>query len=260
MTIAQSLITCLVILSTQGGDPSSGGPMDQPASASVRVVLDQGGYPWYDRQTDGVKPMLTDRSSWLESWGERMRSFFKWLDGFFGRLGSKLPSLGGANPGSIVPTLLFAVAGGLLVVILWRLWRLHEPSELARDRSVEGLGQAARIAGLASDVALEATDTWNEALRRRAAGDRGGAVIWLFLDQLLSLQRRGLIRLMPGRTARHYVTVLEDSMLRDSVGATLGLFEDFYYGHRVPTATALESVWALAEAFRRRLAAIEAGQ
>jgi hypothetical protein len=53
---------------------------------------------------------------------------------------------------------------------------------------------------------------------------------------------------------------LDDSMLRDSLGATLGLFEDFYYGHRVPTAPALESAWALAETFRHRLAALEAGR
>jgi hypothetical protein len=258
--MAQTLTTCLVILSFQAGEYDSGKSTDQSARGPVRVVLEQGGFPWYDRQADRVKPMIPDRSSWLESIGDRMRSFFKWLDDFFGRLGSKLPRVPGANPGSIIPTLLFVVAGGLLIVILWRLWRLHEPSSLTPDRSAEGIGQAARIAGLGSDAAFETTDAWNEALRRRAAGDRGGAVIWLFLDQLLSLQRRGLIRLMPGRTARHYVMALEDSMLRESVGATLGLFEGYYYGHRMPTATAFESVWALAEAFRRRLAAREAGQ
>ena len=82
-------------------------------------------------------------------------------------------------------------------------------------------------------------------------------MIWLFLDQLLSLQRAGLIRLTPGRTARQYASGLDDPLLGDGLRTTLGVFEEVYYGHRLPGPEELERVWARAEALRRRLQAIK---
>ena len=111
--------------------------------------------------------------------------------------------------------------------------------------------------GLAPGIAIEGIDPWAEALRRRAAGDSAGAVIWLFLDHLLSLQRAGLIRLTPGRTARQYASGLDDPLLGDGLRATLGVFEEVYYGHRLPEPEELERVWSRAEALRRRLQAIK---
>ena len=102
-------------------------------------------------------------------------------------------------------------------------------------------------------------DPWAEAERRRAAGDTAGAVIWLFLDQLLSLQRAGLIRLMPGRTARQYAGGLNDPILGTGLRATLGLFEQVYYGHRRPGSEELDRVWSQAETFRRRIQTLQVG-
>jgi hypothetical protein len=42
------------------------------------------------------------------------------------------------------------------------------------------------------------------------------------------------------------------------VEPTLRLFETVYYGHRIPSASMFEPVWASAEAFRRRVAGGEA--
>ena len=141
--------------------------------------------------------------------------------------------------------------------MLWRLWRIHAPQAMSHQDHVARIGDAARIAGLAPGTAMEGIDPWAEALRRRATGDSAGAVIWLFLDQLLSLQCAGLIRLTPGRTARQYASGLDDPLLGDSLRATLGVFEEVYYGHRQPRPEELERVWSRAEALRRRLQTIK---
>ena len=91
------------------------------------------------------------------------------------------------------------------------------PGRPGRAMPPRSVGSVARLAGLAPGAFPEDADPWAEALRRRAAGDTAGAVIWLFLDQLLALRRLGLIRLAPGRTARQYVLAVSDSQLRDGL-------------------------------------------
>jgi hypothetical protein len=260
MSFLAALLTGLVLHVAQGEDPNRARPVEHPAASPVRAVLQQEAYPWYDGQTDQVRPVLPDRSAWLEGLGERINSFVKWLDSQLGRLVSNLPQGVGGGLGELIPTLLFMCFGAVLIFVLWRLWRLHEPQSLGRSGPRVRVGETARIAGLAQGASLEGIDPWSEALRCREAGDRAGAVIWLFLDQLLALERLGLIRLTPGRTARHYVIALTDQPLCDGLRATLGLFEDVYYGHRIPSAEALDSTWSRAEGFRRRLETFKAGQ
>src|SRR4051812_17399001 len=65
--------------------------------STVREALGRQDYPWYDARKDRVVPVLTDPSSWQRGLGERVESFFKWLDRVFGRLGRVLP--GGNLPG-----------------------------------------------------------------------------------------------------------------------------------------------------------------
>jgi hypothetical protein len=238
-----------------GSPPNSSGSPEPGKESVVQAVLREQSYPWYDGETDRVKPILSTEYSRLKSLRERLERVLQWLDGLLGRL-PRVRLRRAEGSGEVIPTLLFLVSGALLAVVLWRLWRLHEPREKQRDLRGGRLGGAARIAGLSSGVTREGEDPWNEAVRRRADGDRSGAVIWLFAYQLLALEQQGLIRLAPGRTARQYVLALDDSLLRDGLRTTLGLFEEVYYGHRVPTLPAFESVWARAEAFRDRLASL----
>ena len=84
-------------------------------------------------------------------------------------------------------------------------------------------------------------------------------MIWLFLDQLLALQKAGLIRLTPGRTARQYLRALDDPHLSEGFRATLGAFEQVYYGHQLPGPEELERVWSRAENFRHHLQTLKVG-
>jgi Domain of unknown function (DUF4129) len=240
---------------------ASGQPAEHPTGASlespVRSVLKQEAYPWYDGEKDQVRAMLPNPSSWSSWLGRKIDAFFDWLGGLFGPREAR-SSGAVSRTGGLLPTLLFLVAGGLLLVLLWRLWRLYEPAPAAQDRNAS-VGEAARIAGLLPSASLEGVDPWAEALRHRAAGDGAAAVIWLFLYQLLALERTGRIRLSSGKTARHYVSMIDDTVLADGLRATLGVFEQVYYGHRVPDPAAMESVWSRAEVFRHRLEAIKLG-
>ena len=69
-----------------------------------------------------------------------------------------------------------------------------------------------------------------------------------------------MIRLAPGWTGRQYVRWLRDPVLVDSLGATLRLFEEIYYGHRRPSAGAFEQVWSRAQAFEERRSELEASR
>jgi hypothetical protein len=224
--------------------------------AEVRSVLGERDYPWYDPQRDAVRPVMPDPASWSRRIGKRIEAFFDWLGDRFKSDPNGSGRSEGNPAGQLLSTLLMLAAGGLFVFMLWRLWRLYDPTLDSGSGREARIGDAARIAGLGPGMALEGVDPWAEALRRRAE-DPGAAVIWLFLDQLLSLQRAGIIRLTPGRTARQYARSLDDPVLADGLQATLRAFEDVYYGHRLPPPDALAAVWTKAELFRRRLEAIK---
>lgn len=181
----------LVLVVSSGSAAGLDQAIDPSPESPVRTVLKKQAYPWYDGEKDQVKPLLPDPSSWTSRLEKRLESFFDWLDRRFGKSAGQAS---GANRGSlrgVLATLLFVASGCVLLVMLWRLWRIHAPRATSHQDHVARIGDAARIAGLAPGTAMEGIDPWAEALRRRAAGDSAGAVIWLFLDQLLSLQRAG---------------------------------------------------------------------
>lgn len=229
---------------------------DAPPEQAVRSSLGAKDYPWYDAERDAVRPIMNEPGSWSRRLG-------RWIDSLLDRLGRLLRSSGGNTGGGNASgggffMLLMLAGGALFVVLLWRLWWLHDVG-LGSGGGEADIGDAARIAGLRPGMSLEGVDPWAEAMRRRV-DDPAGAIVWLFLDQLMSLQRLGLIRLTPGKTARQYAQALEDPVLADSLNATLGAFEAVYYGHRLPTAASLSAVWSGAERFRARLDAIREEQ
>lgn len=245
LSILLPITTLLIIPATAAAEESA-----------VRAALGRQAYPWYDPQSDRVIPPHLEPSSWQHRWGDWTEAFFRWLDGRFGGLGGRLPGVGLSGLGNALTTALFLASGALLIFILWRLWRQHEPGRLAPPGSPSSSGLAARVAGLPEVATFEGVDPWDEALRLRASGDRAGAMIWLFVAQLILLERAGLARLTPGRTARQYVRGLERGAIRDDLAASLSLFEDAYYGHLIPAPESLDGAWARAEDLRRRIAAL----
>jgi hypothetical protein len=225
------VILCLLIL--LGADPPQAG-----SGENVPQALTKGKYPWYDPGRDAIKPVA------LPSDFDLSRQ--RWLD--FRMPGLSIPV------GQILAILvLVALLVALFVMLAW-YWRFPELQgpQLAKHR--RGSGSAARVGTLPPGFDIDLTDPWGEAVRRRERGDYAGAIICLFVHQLLVLDQLGLARPTPGRTGRQIVRSVADSWVRARVEPTLGLFERVYYGHRVPTAQAFEAAWSDALALERRVA------
>jgi Domain of unknown function (DUF4129) len=237
--------------------PLAEGPTPRPsvpASADlspVQQALRQGEYPWYDSGEDRVRGVWPP--TWVKWMGEKWRAIGRAIDRFFRWM--RLPSIniGGNYLGTI---LLLAVLAAFFAFLLV-LWVRREPFGAGPSAARVRPGTALLMDQLPEELRPGLSDPWGEAQRRRAAGDFAGAVIYLFAHQLLSLDRAGLIRLAPGWTGRHYVRSMRDPVLVDSLGATLRLFEEIYYGHRRPSAAVFEQVWSRAQALEARRGELE---
>jgi Domain of unknown function (DUF4129) len=179
--------------------------------------------------------------------------------GFFKSLGLDFEPGGGAAGAASnwLGTILLATVLAAFFVFLLVIWLRSEPFAAGGGSAKARLGSAQLLAQLPGDLRAGLDDPWAEAQRRRLAGDNAGAIIYLFAHQLISLDRAGLIRLAPGWTGRQYVRWLRDPVLVDSLGATLGLFEEIYYGHRLPSQGAFERVWGRAQALEDRRSELE---
>ncbi len=141
MTLRLAALCCLVLLAALRAERGQAATADDDAESSVRTVLRQEAYPWYDSQTDQVTPLVTEQPTWATGLGDRLKAFFEWL----GRLWGKLPRGPRIGMGGAVPTILFMVFGSALLVLLWHLWRLYEPRPAGsgRRRRAGGIGRPA---------------------------------------------------------------------------------------------------------------------
>jgi hypothetical protein len=189
--------------------------------------------------------------SWTKWLGDRVQAFFDAIGRFLKRLGiGSLPAIG--IRGDWLGMILLVTALTTFFAFLMVLWIRREGSAGLAKGGLHGPGTGTLLAQLPEGLRSGFDDPWAEAVRRRQAGDLAGAVVCLFAYQLITLDQMGLIRLAPGWTGRHYVRWLTDPVLVDSLKATLGLFEEVYYGRRLPAAGAFESVWSRAVAFQER--------
>jgi hypothetical protein len=229
-----------------------------PFAAAVKPVqqaLQKGEYPWYDSGADRVRGVWP--STWMKWLRDKMRAIGKAFDRFSGGP-RRFPSIN--LGGNFLGTILLATLIAAFFVFLFGLWLRREPFGAGSSEARVRPGSGSLLADLPEELRPGLDDPWGEAQRRRGAGDFAGAVIYLFAHQLLSLDRAGLIRIVPGSTGRHYVRWLRDPVLVDSLGATLRLFEEIYYGHRRPSAAVFEQVWRRAQAFEARRSELEASR
>jgi len=210
--------------------------------ASGREVLDRWvwPYPWYDRQTDGVR-----RVDVVEPWYLRWEWFWDWLGDLFrfswGGLGS-LSWLEWVAWGAIVILL------GLLVYLMVRTVRKRrlgksgsageagQPDEAEEKRRVEALPSA--VGRNRADLLAAARQCYDE-------GNYGEAIIYLFSHQLVELDKGLLIRLAKGKTNRQYLRELGRRLpLRRLLGQTMVAFEDTFFGNHAIDRARFESVWS----------------
>lgn len=210
----------------------------------VARSLAKGGFPWYDAARDQAKPLTPppplDVPSVRTGWSE---FDFSWLA--FGQL---------------LVFVLLSAALVALIVFLVKTWNRYLGSLEPNAKPRKAPGTASRSAVLPAGLRVETDDPWAEAKARRDQGDLSGAIVCLFVANLLALADRGLIRLAPGRTGRQLVRSIHADDLRGLAEPTLRLFEAAYYGRKPPDPTAFANAWGRAEDLRGRLAATEAGR
>jgi hypothetical protein len=237
-------------IAATGASPVASSPPTIERPAPVRSAFARAKFPWYDPASGSARPVWPPGdfdSTWL---GRLLRRIERWLNGFSG---PRLPRVGSAGDLIVIGLVLLALT--ILLVVLIELWRRYRPTGVDLDLGGAARdGSMAHIEGLPEGVRPGVDDPWAEAQRRRERGDHAGAIVCLFAHQLLTLDRLGLVRLAPGRTARQLVRSIADRALRADVEPTLRLFEAVYYGHRTPSAEKFEAAWAAAEAFQGRVA------
>ncbi len=237
-------------IAATGALPVGGQPPTISRPDPVRSAFARAKFPWYDPATGSARPVWPPED-WDSTWlGRRLRRLGRWLDSI---TGPRLPRVGSAGDLIVIGLVLLALT--ILLVVLIELWRRYRPTGVDLDLGgAARAGSVARVEALPEGVRPGVDDPWAEAQGRRERGDHAGAIVCLFAHQILTLDRLGLVRLVPGRTARQLVRSIADRPLRADVAPTLRLFEAVYYGHRTPSAEAFEAAWAAAEAFRRRVA------
>lgn len=214
-------------------------------ASEVREALRSKGYHWYDVSKDAIrsitpppppKPKPQPTSSGGSGGGSSSGSF-------------KFPDLGTA-----LLYLLGAICVAALIAgLIYGLRRL-QPRKPGADGDGES-GQAkagpARYESLdlAESLGPIDSDPYTHAARLRDRGDLAGAIIWLFVHIVLTLDERQLVRLVPGRTGRQIVRSVEDREVRGEIEPVLRLFEAAFYGHHAPDPEAFSLAWERAEAF-----------
>jgi hypothetical protein len=233
-----------------------------PASAApdpVQGAFAGESFPWYHARAGRVRPVLPRpdwHAGWLGSVGDWFERVGKWVSGWFRGMNRwRVPGVAGM--GDLVAIGLAMLFLTLVLVGLLELLRRYRP--LAAEAGVQavsvGRGSARRVEGLPLGSEIDLSDPWGAARRLRDRGDYAAAVVHLFAHQVLTLDRLGQIRIVPGRTGRQLVRSVADRSLRERVEPTLRLFEAVYYGHRAPSAEAFETVWVHALAFEDQVSA-----
>src|SRR5271157_2914661 len=97
----------LVLVVSSASAPGLDRPIDPTPDSSVRTVLKEQAYPWYDGEKDQVKPLLPDASSGANWLGKRLDSFLEWLDRWFGKSTGRATGPSGGSLRGILATLLF---------------------------------------------------------------------------------------------------------------------------------------------------------
>jgi len=216
---------------------------DESVEAGRRALGHWGRYPWYDRQSDGVRrveiPEPWDLSwlwDWLPDWG-----------GGFGFGSSWLWT-------SLMWTAWIAIAVLLGVLVLLMLRAYQDRSQVLSEEAAEEEApedDTARVEALPFPLKAGRLDLLEEATRCYREGNYGRAVVYLFSFQLVQLDRQQIIRLTAGKTNRQYLREVGSRItLRRLVEETMVAFEDVFFGNRTLDRDRFESCWSRLDEFR----------
>ncbi len=211
-------------------------------------ALSQRNYPWYDADTDSVRPLEFGDRAPAKSADRNEIPLAK----------LKTPPVrptAGAGPAlSSGLSWLAWFALGLLVVALigglaWAFFRIE--SQSMKRQSVAKRSMAESIEHLPFQLDQPTGNFRHLAQQSYAAGDFRRAAVYLFSHVLVTLDQTNLIRLRKGKTNRQYLGELKNQVpLADYYQQVMVPFEKVFFGDHDLTKQEFESCWLNLDGFQ----------
>lgn len=225
-----AVLALLVLLALPIEAPAADDMSDgEVAVDSARRGLARGpNIPWYDPETDDFRAAKVKPPPRQQSWNPN----FGFLE-FIMYLG----------------WLALALVLVYLVYLIVRAFMQSESRSTLRVEQVAAAADIARVEELPVALAKSPADYLEEAQRLYRRGDYAQAIVYLFSHQLLSLDRRHWVRLVKGKTNRQYLREVRRSAapsaerLADLFQGTVLLFEEVFFGKRLPPQASLDATW-----------------
>lgn len=218
--------------------------------ADAEVAVQQGGealgrspdFSWYDEPTDAFRPAKVSPP--------RQRRTNR--------------GGGGGGGGDLLVFLMWTLLALLLVLLVYLIARAYLNREVSEAETVVNSavgGDIARVEELPVALTTAPEDYLSEAQRLYSKGDFAQAIVYLFSHQLLALDRRHWVRLVKGKTNRQYLREVRRSAapaaneLATLFEQTVLLFEEVFFGKRLPVREKIDATWQQIDAFEKMLEA-----
>jgi hypothetical protein len=214
---------------------------EQAISDGAKALDSWWDYPWYDDQSDDVRPINvqpraqaapTRTRSGTSSWG------LEWLGWL----------------------LIALVVVGVLVMVLRTYWAGGFRGSSTGKANVVGAAVSVdRLEELPFQLERGTDDLLGEARRAAEAGDFDRAIVLLYSHQLLELDKRDAIRLTKGKTNRQYLRELRlHPGFAPLLATSMVAFEDVYFGGHSLGRERFEECWRQAVQLLERSSVQEA--
>ena len=195
-------------------------------------------YPWYDPDTDSLRPTSLPEIKEPESDESEVDSS-----------ADLSMNLSGGSAGFMQVLFWIFIAAlfiGLVVLMVWAFLR-HQRQEDDNDETqvVESSSDVDRIEQLPFTVRQPQGNLLDEARRCYEAGDFREAIIYLYSYKLVELDKHHFIHLAKGKTNRQYLReVRPQPRVIPLLERTMVAFEDVFFGDHVLDRSRFETCWS----------------
>jgi len=212
---------------------------------------------WYDSARDEIRPLTLPKPKVNKKQPQAPRSsnrsgFWDWLNGWLTGINPSLTLAG------VLKFLAWTALAIVLVFLVWWLIRVYQRNEKKKFTAPVEVDPRAtsidQIEALPIDVKEDISDLLAAARRHYQSGDLAMAIVYLFSHQLIELDKHHLIRLVKGKTNRQYLREVKRNAaaypeLPSLARETVALFEEVFFGKRVPSQSAVASCWNQVDRF-----------
>ncbi len=238
-TVCAAICFCAAVAADSAWGQGAAGPgtnaAENRAIVDGREALTDGEYPWYDSQTDSLKPIELEVEEVAEPAKRRLN------------LGPVLEI--------IVWTLLGLVLAAVVLLLILFARNQKRAPKIDRVESDEILVPD-QVEALPFLAERPRGDLLGQARRHYEAGNYSEAIIYLFSYELLALDKLSLIQLAKGKTNRQYLReVARDAPVRSPLERTLIAFEGVFFGRRALDRAGFEACWNDLPLFEQQLRA-----